>query len=173
MLSGCRKATVSAPVAETNTEKAVSNTNNTPEEEKAQEVPEEWKGKTIKDILEPTVTENGTINESKISEAASNPSYDISQGTYIIEARKTLSGMVFFPKDIIIKTGETIRWVNALEYLNRTARITIYSYLSGIFRSDELNYGEYFEHTFDEKGNFTYNALPYQAIFKRGTVVVK
>jgi plastocyanin len=167
---GCKKATVYAPVADQpkNESRSVNQTN-----QSMPEVPAEWKGKTIKDILQSTVTSNGTINQSMISQTANNPAYNVSKGTYIVEARKTLSSMVFFPKELKIKTGDTVRFINALDYQNKQAKIIFYSYLTGVFRSEELGYNEYLDHTFDEKGNFTYSALPYQSYFKKGTIVVE
>jgi plastocyanin len=168
----CKKATITAP-SNQQAEAAEAKAENPG----ADEVPEEWKGKTIKDIVGTTnLIQNDTQSISSIessNETEEEPSTPVPEGTTIIELRKLESSMVFFPKDVTINIGETVRWVNKLDYLNKQAKVTIYSYLTGKFRSEEISYGEYFDHTFNETGNFTYNALPYQTMFKKGTVVVK
>jgi plastocyanin len=175
LFTGCNKATV-APIA-ADVQQPSEKPNST--EEKMPEVPEEWKGKTIKEIMnqtnqiQPASEVNETPDEEVVpAKTGDTEAYKVSQGTTIVELRKTESTMVFFPNPVKIKVGETVRWINGLDYLNKQAEVTIYSYLTGIFRSEKIGYGQYFEYTFEEKGNFTYNALPYQTFFKRGTIVV-
>lgn len=179
ILAGCKKANVN-PVS-TGTANTEAPANDT---EKLPEVPDEWKGKKIKDIIDQqdiikkeSAEANLTpINQSQANSSAEDNStkaaYNITEGTEIIELRKTETGMVFFPKVLKISTGDTVRWVNKLDYLDKKAKVTIYSYITGVFRSSQIGYGEYFDYTFNEKGNFSYNALPYQAYFGTGTIIV-
>lgn len=181
IFSGCNKATIQPEGAEPLNPPAQ------PEAEVQSDdmpkVPEEWEGKTIAEIMnqssedenEETIEDEEAVedeNEETAEDEETADSPPLPEGTTIVEARKTETGMVFFPLEIKISVGETVRFVNALDYINKQAELTFYSYLTGVFRSPELKYGEYFEHTFDETGNFTYNAIPYQSWFKKGTIVV-
>ncbi len=131
-------------------------------------------------ILEET-EDDEEIEESEINDSESNttevnddeePIVTLPEGTHIVAMQMAGTNMVFFPKELKISLGETIRWENRLDYLNKTTKLTVYSY-QHLFRSSDLEYGEYFEYTFTEKGTFRYNALPYIKIFKPGEIIVE
>jgi len=139
-------------------------------------------------VVQEQIADDSTVNEpndqdleeneektddNMTSQTISKEAYDVPEGTHIIEARKTTTGFTFFPLDLNIKAGETVRFVNAMNYLDKKATAIFYSYHTGLFRSPELNYSQYYDVTFTEPGNFTYNAIPYQNWFKKGTIVVE
>ncbi|TKJ17668.1 hypothetical protein CEE44_04005 [Candidatus Woesearchaeota archaeon B3_Woes] len=121
------------------------------------------------EIIEEVEPEETTIEENTTE---TEPKATIPEGTHIVAMQMAGTSMVFFPKQLTISVGDTIRWENRLDYLNKTAELTVYSYQS-LFRGSKLKYGEYFEHTFREKGTFRYNALPYIKIFKPGEIIVR
>jgi|GEM_PF-7077586 len=173
LLAGC-KASVKAPSDTTNVSSVAQEqiTNNSlANESNSSQVSEEPK-ETIKDAYTSVLTENGTVNESMADKTIDAEAYEVPEGTYIVEARKTLNGFTFFPLELTIKAGETVRFINAMNYMEKKATAIFYPYQTGLFRSPELNYGEYYEHTFTEPGNFTYNAIPYQSWFKKGMIIV-
>jgi plastocyanin len=173
LLLGCQ-AKVSAPAGaqpiEEQTNITQSNNSNMPE------VPKEWEGKTIAEIMNVSGSNQSQSNQTlpinnTVSNTTTGNAYSVSKGTYIVEARKIEDSLQFFPRQINIKKGETIRFVNNLDYQNKQAKITLYSQ-QGIFRSPSLKFGEYFEYTFNQTGNFSYNCVPYQDFFMNGKISV-
>lgn len=93
-------------------------------------------------------------------------------GPHIVEIHKVSKAMAFVPTYLKIKKGGTVIWINKLDYLNKTAEVSVTAH-HGLFRSPILNYNDTFEFTFTEKGNITYTGAPYTAIFKAGKIVVE
>lgn len=166
LLVGC-KASVQAPAAQSaqDQQNAVQAESN----DSMPEVPEEWKGKTIAEIMNISEPAQSEENETAPATNATNNAYSVPKGTYIVEARKVENSLLFFPREIKIKVGETIRFVNNLDYQNKLAKMTLYSHQNA-FRSPSLKYGEYFEHTFNSTGYVSYNVIPYQDFFKNGEI---
>lgn len=124
---------------------------------------------------EEEIVEEETIVEENTTETnntETKPVVTLPEGTHIVAMQMAGTSMVFFPKELTISVGDTVRWSHRLDYINKTAELTLYSYQS-LFRGSKLKYGEYFEYTFTEKGTFRYNALPYIKIFKPGEIIVR
>lgn len=160
ILFGCKRASIT-PTGTITLEQQVI------EDQTETEEPEEG-------IVEEVETEETTIEENttETNDTETEPIITLPEGTHIVAMQMAGTNMVFFPKELKISLGETIRWENRLDYLNKTAKLTVYSY-QHLFRSSDLEYGEYFEYTFTEKGTFRYNALPYIKIFKPGEIIVR
>ena len=93
--------------------------------------------------------------------------------THIVELQRAGEGMQFFPKEIKINSGDTVRWINKIDYLNKQARASVFARHNQLFKSKMLVYGESFEYTFISKGSYMYGATPYEYLFEVGTVIVK
>ena len=170
-IGGCNKADVKPP----ETEEEASTVEDMPE------VPDEWKGKTIKDILDdpdvnivseldtPTDTTDENTTDSNETEEVAEP---LPSGTHLVELQMYNDLMQFFPDRIVINKGDTVRWINKLDYHDRQAKVRVQARHDLLFVSPMLAYGEYFEFTFEESGEYLYGAVPYESYFKTGTVVV-
>ena len=97
----------------------------------------------------------------------------IPAGTHVVEMQKTITSMKFFPKELEINVYDTVRWVNKLDYLEKKAKVRVQAAHNNLFKSPLLAYDESFEFTFNEKGTFIYNAVPYESYFKPGTIIVR
>ncbi len=127
-------------------------------------------------------TEPGTINETNHTELLSpeinnseeneSSSETLPEGTYVIEMYALTKDMIFYPEILNISVGDTVRWINSLDYLNRTAEVSVFARHNQLFRSPMLDYDEYFEYTFTEKGTYLYSAVPYTSWFRNGEVNV-
>jgi plastocyanin len=81
--------------------------------------------------------------------------------------------MLFVPDKITVKVGETVRWTNKMNYLNKTSEISVYAHIGKLFRSPKLKYDEHFDFVFEKAGSYSYGASPYTALFKKGIVTVE
>ena len=147
-----------------------------PEEvEEMPEVPEDWEGKTIKELLEegnaPDVVE--TPDNTEDNETEEEPKEILPSDVTKISLQMYGDSMQFFPNTVTISLGETVRWINELDYHDKKARVSVYAHHNSLFRSPMLNYGEHYEFTFNEKGSYSYGAVPYESFFRRGTVIVE
>ena len=80
--------------------------------------------------------------------------------------------MQFFPKNLEVSVGDTVRWINKLEYHDRRAKVSVYAKHNTMFKSHLMVYGEFYEYVFEEKGVFYYGAVPYESFFKTGSITV-
>jgi len=81
----------------------------------------------------------------------------------------------FIPADLAIRPGDTVRWTNTDPFLD-------HSTVSGTGSADPaagshwnsgiLTIGEYFEHTFEEAGDYEYFSLPHEVEGMFGVVRV-
>jgi plastocyanin len=144
--------------------------------ETGSEVPEEWEGKTIKELLEEggtqDIVDNTSLNET-VEEVIEDPKEDILAGTHLIDIQMMGTTFQFFPKKITISRGETVRWTHHMNYQDKKARIAVFARHNNLFRSPQLNYGDYFEYTFNETGSYLFSTVPYTEYFKNGEVIVK
>ena len=143
------------------------------------EVPEEWKGKTIQELLNEggasdivdTTVVNETDNETE--EVIDEPKKDVPLGTHLIDIQMMGSNFNFFPNKITINLGETIRWTNHLDYHDKQAKVQVFARHKNLFRSPDLNYGDSYEFAFNETGSYLFSAVPYTEYFKNGEVIVE
>jgi|GEM_PF-574704 len=75
----------------------------------------------------------------------------------------TLQSLSFRPANLMIRKGETVRWMN-----KESAPHTI---ISDPFKSETLNMNESFSFTFNEVGTFAYSCGIHPAM--KGTIIVK
>ena len=162
LIAGCRKAEIIEPEVEEEIEVI----------DDMPEVPEDWEGKTIKELLDegnaPDVVEDTEVNETE-----QEPTEVLPEGTTRVSLQMYGDLMQFFPNTVTISKGDSIRWVNELDYHDKKARLSVYAHHNSLFRSSMLNYGDYFEFQFNETGTYSYGAVPYESFFKRGTVIVE
>jgi|ETNmetMinimDraft_20_1059909.scaffolds.fasta_scaffold147136_2 plastocyanin len=142
------------------------------------EVPEEWEGKTIQELLDEggaqdvvDVVVNATTNITEENVTVV-PVEDVPAGTHLVDIQLMGETFQFFPKTLTISKGDTVRWTNHLNYLNKNARVAVFARHNSLFRSSQLSYGDYFEYTFNETGSYLYSTVPYTADFKNGEVIV-
>ncbi len=137
------------------------------EEEPIEEIVENETNYTI------NVSEESFETEENISEELEEDIMNISKERTIriIELRMSGDNMKFSPKELRISLGDTVRWVNKLDYLNRSAEVVVYAHL-GLFRSLRIGYDESFEHNFSKEGEFSYGVTPYTTLFQTGKVIV-
>lgn len=145
---------------------------NKQEEQTFEEEPVEEKVSDVLNISKESSEEN--ISEEveevvNVSEEIVNESKD--ETVRIIELRMSGDNMKFSPKELRISVGDTVRWVNKLDYLNRSAEVVVYAHL-GLFRSSRIGYNESFEHNFSKEGEFSYGVTPYTSLFQTGKVIV-
>jgi plastocyanin len=175
-LIGCGRSKVLTPEQETVEEVDVVEE---VEEEKV-ELPDELKGKKISDIVgnaatsdfidiapvvEPVVEE---VNETEEVEEK----VELPENTRLIELQMFGESMQFFPKNLEVSVGDTVRWINKLEYHDRRAKVSVYAKHNTMFKSHLMVYGEFYEYVFEEKGVFYYGAVPYESFFKTGSITV-
>ncbi|MCK9595968.1 plastocyanin/azurin family copper-binding protein [Candidatus Pacearchaeota archaeon] len=84
------------------------------------------------------------------------------EGTYNIE----ISGFSFNPKELIIKTGETVIWTN-----QDLVSHTITSDSGNELASEKFSRGETYSHTFNTAGTYTYHCAPHPGM--EGTIIVE
>ena len=167
LIAGCNKADIK-PI-ETDVEEA-------PVVDDMPEVPEEWEGKTMAEILESDSTSDtldDTIVINDTEENETEPKEVLPSGVTKISLQMYGEQMQFFPNTVTISKGETVRWVNELDYHDKKARVSVYAKHNSLFRSSMLNYGESFEYQFNETGEYLYGAVPYESFFKNGKVIVE
>lgn len=180
-LVGCKKEEIQIATVETTEDtddKEIVEETKSIEPEVAEEIPEEVKKEepvseevientTV--VTESTVTEINNTDEKEVEVTEE----ELDDNVKIVELQMLGEIMQFFPNPLTIKVGDTVRFVNNMDYLNKTTQISVFSYKSSQFRSDKLKYDEFFEYTFLEKGEFRYGALPYTALFKVGKIIVE
>jgi len=142
------------------------------QENETVELPEELEEEKISDILDEELDIIEISNETAANESKE-PAVVLPEGTHVVELQMYNNGMQFFPKILTISLGETVRWVNHLDYHDRKAKVSVFASHNRLFRSPMLAYGEYFEHTFNETGTYYYGAVPYESWFKRGEIIVR
>ncbi len=142
------------------------------------EVPEEWEGKTIQelideggasDVVNVVVNDSIDLDEENVTVE---PVEGVPEGTHLIDIQMMGETFQFFPKTLTISKGETVRWTNHLNYLNKNARVAVFARHNSLFRSAQLNYGDYFEYTFNETGSYLFSTVPYTEYFKNGEIIV-
>ena len=149
------------------------------ESEDLPEVPEEWKGKTIQELINEGgasgIVDTTSINqtESTTEDVIEEPKVAVPEGTHLVDIQMMGETFQFFPKTITISVGETVRWTNHLNYQDKKARVQVFARHNNLFRSPYLNYGDYFDYTFEEDGSYLYGAVPFTEYFKNGEVIVE
>jgi plastocyanin len=168
LISGCKKAEIQEPEVEEIIE----------EVEELPQVPEDWEGKTIKELLEegnaPDIIDDTVITDDLTeNDTDEEPQEVLPEGITKVSLQVYGDLLQFFPNTVTISKGDTVRWVNELDYHDKKARVSVYAHHNRLFRSPSLVYGDYFEFQFNETGTYTYGAVPYESLFKRGTVIVE
>ena len=78
-----------------------------------------------------------------------------------------IEGMRFIPKNIEIKVGETVRWINPTSDAHNVAD------KNDEFRSKMLTKNDVFSYRFTKPGVYNYYCQPHRIMGMKGTVVVK
>jgi plastocyanin len=98
------------------------------------------------------------------------PPPDVSGASAVVHIR----GMRFEPRDVTVRPGETVAWVNDDNVVHTvtsgTGTLPSHAPLSSPF----LTRGQVFRHTFTDEGRFEYLCLPHldQAAMRGATVTV-
>lgn len=78
----------------------------------------------------------------------------------------------FEPRDITIKSGDTITWLNVTEDMHNAVSDNVPKGAEG-FESPMLEEeGQKWSHTFTNSGTYSYHCHPHAAMGMRGTVIV-
>jgi plastocyanin len=166
LISGCKKAEIIEPAVDEDIKK----------ENDMPQIPEEWKGKTMAELLGEigaSDNSNDTLVFNDTEEYETVPQEILPAGVKKISLQMYGEQMQFFPNTLTISKGDIVRWVNELDYHDKKAKVSIYAHHNSLFRSPMLAYKEYFEYQFDEKGEYSYGAVPYESYFKKGMIIVK
>ena len=146
------------------------------ETESLPEVPEEWEGKTIQELLNEggaqDIVDTTSLNET-VEEIVEEPKEAVPAGTHLFDIQMMGDTFQFFPKTITISRGETVRWTHHMDYQDKKARVSVFARHNNLFRSSQLSYGDYFEYTFNETGSYLFSTVPYTEYFKNGEVIVE
>ncbi|PYM92402.1 MAG: hypothetical protein DME04_15275 [Candidatus Rokuibacteriota bacterium] len=102
------------------------------------------------------------------------PNVASAQTTWQVEMTNSLT---FFPAQITIVAGDTVRWTNISSTQPHTATADSplarrSGFNSGTFPSQWLGPGESFEFTFTAPGEFPYHCIPHRSFGMVGTVIV-
>lgn len=85
--------------------------------------------------------------------------------TVIVEMRTVNAHPVFLPAEVTIHPGDTVRWINLdlqLEHATASGGGSADPDHGALWESGMLRYGEYFEYTFEETGDFAYYSVPHE-----------
>ncbi|MEE9542370.1 MAG: plastocyanin/azurin family copper-binding protein [Thermodesulfobacteriota bacterium] len=140
------------------------------EDKKANLFIAELMAKTYKDAtgdFEPLLNVKRAVFNSKISEPVNSSA---KKGVHIIELPKASKGKmnVFSPDNIIIKQGETVRWVNKDKISHIFASMSIIGE-GGIFTPD-IEPGKSWKFTFDKPGDYYYICFIHKGMVGKVTV---
>ncbi len=92
-------------------------------------------------------------------------SYIISSSTYV-----TIGNYEYKPKELTIKTGSTVTWINTDLYVH-TIRAGTPEKPTGEFNSGDLGLMGIYSHTFTKPGTYQYHCQPHP--YMRGTITVE
>ena len=83
----------------------------------------------------------------------------------IVEMRTVDSHPVFVPAEVVIEPLDTVRWINLdvnAEHSTCSGSGSADPTFGAQWQSPLLRYGEYFEHTFEEVGEYEYFSVPHE-----------
>lgn len=107
------------------------------------------------------------IFESKLAPVTESAVVD---GVHIVNAATTADVVnVFIPGNIVIKKGETVRWVNSDNVPHLLASMPVIG-VQGIF-SPRITPGEAWEYKFDKPGDYYYICFIHKVMYGKVTVV--
>jgi plastocyanin len=133
------------------------------------EVTEEIVSESEEIVSDNETTEEEIILEEEINETEEQEE-DLPPGTHIV----TIKDLSLVPKGLTIKQGDTVVWKHEDTWENDGETRHYLAAHSNEFRSPIFNYGETFEHTFDNEGTFTYIDVLYKDRgYMRGEIVVE
>lgn len=119
-------------------------------------------------------TQTGGASTTTSDDASSSQGNETSSGE-VIEVTTEVGVFDFFPEDITISVGDTVRFVmtpdhNAIEVTEETYNERGVTPIDGGF---EVDFGETAEVTFDEAGVFWYVCQPHVTLDQIGTITVQ
>ncbi|MCK4521671.1 MAG: hypothetical protein KAU20_03785 [Nanoarchaeota archaeon] len=184
LISGCKEAAIpvgevidqpETNMSETNVSEHIQNLTLLNETESVGVNDSEAEGTEETDVNKTTEnneTETANIDETTDEEAIEQ---SLPGNLKIIELKRVGDGMQFVPKELTISQGTTVRWVNKIGKIGKSdvyAKLKIKFYYSTVM-SPSLDYEEFFEYTFEEKGETKFGTVPYEAYFKVGNIIVE
>jgi plastocyanin len=86
--------------------------------------------------------------------------------TFIVQMTTVDFTPKFVPSDITIRPGDTVRWINSDPYLMDHSTCSGSGSADpnsgGLWNSGTVRTGEFFEHVFEETGDFSFYSIPHE-----------